>query len=278
LARRWRGRVSPQQALFCPGFTVLAPVLDSLVWDAVVRDVLLVPGKLAELAERQRQADLAGQDPQSEVRRLREMRADLLERRANLADSISRQKDAFVRATLEEQLGQLGPQLADAEQRLEDAQRRTANEGQRQAVLADVQEQVGRYALVLHFAPLLPTPYRVAVQRRVLRALGLRATVDKTADGRPDVAAELRLAAGQPELWFTADDAEGIVQAGAREGLTGLFAPGAMPEMEEPVSEQALLTFLRAAGASLPTLPAEAAEAAPVGTVRFVTTTSSPCP
>jgi DNA invertase Pin-like site-specific DNA recombinase len=265
----------------CPGFTVLAPVLDSLVWDAVVRDVLLAPGKLAELAERQRQADLAGQDPQSEVRRLREMRADLLERRANLADSISRQKDAFVRATLEEQLGNLGPQLADAEQRLEDAQRRTTNEDQRQAVLADVQAQVGRYALVLHFAPLLPTPYRVAVQRRVLRALGLRATVDKTADGRLDVAAELRLAAGQPGLWFTADDAEGIVQAGAREGLTGLtglFAPGAMPEMEEPVSEQALLEFLGAAGASLPTLPAEAAEAAPVGTVRFVTTTSSPCP
>ncbi len=236
----------------CPGFTVLAPVLDGLVWDAIVREVLLVPGKLAELAEQQRQADLAGQDPQSEVRRRREMRADLLERRANLADSISRQKDPFVRATLEEQLGKLGPQLADAEERLEDAQHRTANEEQRQAVLADVTSQATRHALLLHLAPTLPTPARVSFQRRVLRALGFQATVTKDPAGRLDVAVELRLSAGQPGLWFVSDEEQRQWDA----GLAAVLGRGLRGEPQEPVGRA----------------PADA------GQVTFVTMTSSLCP
>jgi DNA invertase Pin-like site-specific DNA recombinase len=258
----------------CPGFTILAPVLDSLVWDAVVREILLVPGKLEELAEQQRQADMAEQDPQSEVRRRREMRADLLERRDTLADSISRQKDPFVRTTLEEQLAKLGPQLADAEERLIDAERRQSNEQQRHAILADVQAQVGRYAMVLEMAHLLPTPYRVAIQRRVLRALGFRASVDKMTDGLLDVAVELRLSAGQPGLWFTAEDTRHPAQFGAHDEPTGLFAH---------VSEQAVLDMVHQFESAPPALQTEAAgqdgrDAASVGTVRFVTTTSSPCP
>lgn len=237
----------------CPtGCTVTADVLDALVWDAVVRDILLVPGKLAELAEQQRQADLAGDDPQSEVRRLRDLRADLMERRDNLADSISRQKDAFVRATLEAQLAKLGPQLTDADERLEDAQRRTANEAQRQAVLADVDSQVVRHALLLHLSPTLPTPARVSFQRRVLRALGFTATVETAPDGRLAVAAELRLAAGQPGLWFVSEDEQRQWDA----ALAEVLGRGLRGEPQEPVTRVG----------------------AEVGQVRFVTTTSSLCP
>src|SRR5260221_10230942 len=97
----------------CPGFTVLAPVLDSLVWDAVVCEVLLVPGKLAELAEQQRQADLAGQDPQSEVRRLARMARGLLERRGHPSGRNSPPKEPVVPGHPEERHRHTGPAPAD---------------------------------------------------------------------------------------------------------------------------------------------------------------------
>lgn len=267
----------------CPGVSVRAETLDALVWEAVVRDVLLVPGRLQELAEQQRQADMAGGDqPGAEVRRLRSMRAELLADQQSLMDTLMHARSAYPRRLAEQELAALEPRLLELEARLADAERVADSEERRQAVLADVQAQVGRYALALHFAPALPLPYRVALQRRVLRALGFRASVTKGADGRVAVEAELRLSAGQPGVWFAAEDAAGMAEAAAHEGLTGLFAPGAAPEMEEPVSEEALLAFLRQAGASLPATEATPTQATAAtaagtsaGTVTFLDSESS---
>jgi hypothetical protein len=259
----------------CPaGLTVTASVLDTLVWDAVVREVLLVPGRIEELAEEQRRADMAGADPNGELQRLVRVQADLVADQHSLMDSVQHARDAYVRRLAEERLAQLGPRIAKAEDDIADAQRRFANEQQRQAILADVQAQVGRYAGVLELAHTLPVPVRVPIQRRVLRALGFRASVDKTADGLLDVAVELRLAAGQPGLWFAVDDAH----AGAHDEPTGLFAS---------ISEQTVQRLLHALATALPDLRAQAQaesaaqdghEPAPVGQVRFVTETSSPFP
>lgn len=142
--------------------------------------------------------------------------------------------------------------LTDADERLEDAQRRTANEAQRQAVLADVDSQVVRHALLLHLSPTLPTPARVSFQRRVLRALGFTATVETAPDGRLAVAAELRLAAGQPGLWFVSEDEQRQWDA----ALAEVLGRGLRGEPQEPVTRVG----------------------AEVGQVRFVTTTSSLCP
>jgi hypothetical protein len=106
-------------------------------------------------------------------------------------------------------------------------------------------------------------------QRRVLRALGFQATVDKDAEGRLVVEAELRLAAGQPGLWFVSEDEQRQWDAG--------FAQVLGRKLRESAGQPPDQELLEALGRGEPLKPA-ARVPAEVGQVRFVTATSSPCP
>jgi hypothetical protein len=126
-----------------------------------------------------------------------------------------------------------------------------------------------RYGYLLEAVHLLP-PYRVQIQRRVLRALGFRATVDKTADGLLDVVVELQLAAGQPGTWFTTENTQLLAHAGEHNSPTGLCAS---------VSEREVKDLLQSRASALPDLRVQAQaaaqdgdgrETAPAGRVRFL--------
>jgi hypothetical protein len=181
---------------------------DPLVWDAV-RRVLLTPGLLERMAEEQQRADqatlagdLGANGAADGLRHLEQVRADLIAQRGSLADSIARNTDAFLKATLEEKLIRLGPALAEAEERLAEARARAADDTHRQAVLADVRQQLGRYAFVIELVHLLPATVRVPVQRRILRALGFTGAVtwepayDGAGSGKLAVEAQLQLSKG----------------------------------------------------------------------------------
>jgi hypothetical protein len=146
------------------------------------------------------------------------VRADLIAQRGSLADSIARNTDPFLRATLEEKLIRLGPALAEAEERLAEAEERLAEAGalaaddtHRQAVLADVRQQLEEFAFVVELLHLVPPEYGVPIQRHVLRALGFTGAVawepayDGEGDGNLAVEAQLQLSKGTAHTpWFTA--------------------------------------------------------------------------
>lgn len=164
----------------CPaGLHVAVEHVDALVW-AALRRLLLTPGRLEQLAEAQRAADLAAlerDEGPSSRRHLEQVRAALVEQRANLADSIARTESAFVRATLEEKLIKLEPDLAEADERLAELHVVAADEERRRAVLADVRRQLGQYTHLLVSLNARPRAQRVPIQRRILRALGFGGTL-----------------------------------------------------------------------------------------------------
>lgn len=207
----------------CPGFTTPMEPVDALVWEAV-RRALLTPGRLEQMAEAQRQADLAEIDTGAGgLRHLRQVRDDLVRQVDNLVDSIKHSDSPFVRRRLEADLALLEPQLADAEEHLAEQEAVAANDAYRQAVLAHVQAQIGRYAIVVGLLHLVPdTARRVAVQRRVLRALGFQGTLSRQDDGRVRIDAELRLSAGQASVpWFDPEDMQRTVERVAAEYAAG---------------------------------------------------------
>jgi site-specific DNA recombinase len=160
----------------CPGIWAPAARVDQAVWDRL-RDYLLNPEKLTQLAEQQAQAELSD-DPTSETQRLTRALADATRKRDNLFAAVGETDHKDVRAGLllqlhlaEETLTILRADLAAVERVL------TATEARRKT-LADVGAWATRYRtlFLLHE----PTNQRGReVIRAVLKALHVTVSVGR---------------------------------------------------------------------------------------------------
>jgi hypothetical protein len=160
----------------CPGVRARADQVDQVVWDQL-RDYLLDPEKLSQLAEQQAQLELSD-DPSSEVHRLKKALAEAMRKRDNLFAAVGETESKAVRAGLllqldlaEATLTTLQTDLATLEQVL------LASEA-RKKTLADVSAWATRYGalFLLHE----PTDQRGReVIRAILKALHVTVAVGR---------------------------------------------------------------------------------------------------
>jgi hypothetical protein len=206
-----------------------------LVWDTL-RDLLLTPDKLADLAKHQAAAELAD-DPTTDLRRLKRTLADATRKRDNLYAAVGEADNKDVRAGLLAQL-----ELAEAAITTHQAdltaleQHLTAYEA-RQQTLADVAAWATRYRalFLLHE----PTDERGReVIRAVLRALNVTAAVGKTADGVTTAHLTVEVAGPLPYWDVLSGDLDQEELTGMQAALTDPDVVAALAALTDRLQEQ----------------------------------------
>jgi site-specific DNA recombinase len=160
----------------CPGIWAPAARVDQAVWDQL-RDYLLNPDKLTQLAEQQAQAEL-GDDTGSEMQRLKKSLADATRKRDNFYAAVGETDSKDVRAGLILQLDLAEAVLTTLREDLATLERVLLASEARRKTLADVGAWATRYRalFLLHE----PTDQRGrAVIRAVLKALHVTVLVGR---------------------------------------------------------------------------------------------------
>jgi Resolvase, N terminal domain/Recombinase len=251
------------------GFNAPTGVVDDLIW-RVVRRLLLVPGRLEQVAEAQKQADtlalsrgegLGGlQAAEGNVKRLEKE----IER---LIIAIRRADSDRTRQIYEREVSELEKDLAEAEQRLSEARVRAADDDHRRRVLSTAREQLARYAVLLNVLHHLPRNFRAPLQRDILRALGLRASITHAEGSRRgtgvqkgkvyDITVQMHLADALAQPWFIgqpfpvdlAESAEKWEEVAARwlpemQAEAGVSAEGLAEGEEEHIESDGHVRFV----------------------------------
>jgi DNA invertase Pin-like site-specific DNA recombinase len=160
----------------CPGIRVRADRVDQTVWDQL-RDYLLNPEKLAQLAEQQAQADLSD-DPASEVQRVTQALRTAERKRDNLYAAIAEANSKEVRAGLLLQTDLAEATLTTLREDLAALEKLRLASDARRKTLSDVAAWATRYrALFLLHEP--TTARGREVIRAVLQALHVTVRVGR---------------------------------------------------------------------------------------------------
>jgi DNA invertase Pin-like site-specific DNA recombinase len=270
---------SPHAADYCDtGFNAPIAVIDDLVWRAI-RRVPLVPGRLKQVAEAQRAADLAALEAGEglgSVSSLEAHRKRLEHELANFLAAVGSAKEGM-RPLYEQKAEETQARLAEVKAQLAVARSLAADEDRRRLVLSTARTQLVRYATLVGVLDLVPDRrQRVAVQRTVLRALGARVSVTHAKAHRHGqglqagkcykFSIELRLADALAQPWFGSTRTPEEVP----DDLVWENLAGSLPTLRKGTSSALVLAPFTGASSSLDLAPGESEMVEEDGHVRFV--------
>lgn|GEM_PF-4045900 len=194
---------SRDQPSLYKSFSTRAEPLEHLIWRAI-RRLFLEPETLDVIIRAQIAAEVSG-DQQSELARLRKVRADLGEQQRRLVDILSQTTDHIVQRALREKLERLSPDIADVEKRIGEYETALGDVVGLEQLLKDVRLRTLLYRKILAH----PTPEQAAT---VLRILGVRGLVDRLPDKRLDVRLSLTIDRAAAQPWFGAQEEARLMQ------------------------------------------------------------------
>lgn len=249
---------SPHDERTClTGFCAPTANIDDLVWRAV-RRVLLMPGRLEQVAEAQQAADLAARasaEGLGSVASIESHHRRLTRELDNFIAAVGAAKPE-TRHLYEAKAEETAARLAEVDKQLDEARALAADEERRRLVLSTLRMRLARYATVVGLLHLVPDRVvRIQVQRDVLRALGARVSVTHAPGShrgmgvqtgkRYEIRVELRLVDALAQPWFgSTQTPEGAPEelwerlAGSFRALREQEGIGASTDLAEGESEQ----------------------------------------